>query len=303
MKIFLTGGTGFLGRTLCRVLAENNHTVTVLLRLTDSKDVLNRRVTIVQGDPAENGPWQEVLREHDAVINLSGASLFRRWGRKTKREITDSRLLTTANIVRSLAESTERQRCFFNASGVGYYGYDETHVLDETSASGHTFLARLASEWESTACEAERYGHRVVLCRFGIVMGRDGGALSKMLPLFHLNLGGTWGEGSQWFSWIHETDVARAFLFLMEHKEIHGPVNFTAPGAMVNRDMAKLFNKLLGKRPVADRIPAFVFKLILGEFAHEFLMGQRVYPRKLEEGGFTFQFPTLDRCLGDLVRA
>ncbi len=301
MKIFLTGGTGFIGSTLIRELIRENHEVTLLVRAIGRKKTLPERVFTVEGDPTEQGAWQEKVANHDVVINLAGASIFRRWNKKGKKEIHDSRVLTTKNIVEALSKQKGKEIYFFSASGVSYYGFHGNEVLEENSLPGKDFLAQLASKWESLARKAEEYSCRVILCRFGIVLGGNGGALGKMIPIFKLYLGGSLGKGEQWFSWIHERDLINIFLFLLKNTDIKGPVNFTAPNPVKNKEMAIILREVLKKRSLIPYVPSAVLKFFLGELANVFLKGQRVIPQKLLEKGFTFQFPTLKEALWDLI--
>ena len=184
MKIFLVGGTGFLGKYLCRVLPGEGHALTALVRPGSNLEGFGKSVSIVTGDPTREGDWQESLAGHDAVINLAGTSIFQRWTKKIKKEILESRVLSTQNIVNALKGVQGRETCLLNASGVGYYGSCGNEIIDELHPPGDTFLASVAQSWESAARMAEEAGIRVVQCRFGIILGRNGGAFRRMLPLF-----------------------------------------------------------------------------------------------------------------------
>ena len=226
------------------------------------------------------------------VINLAGASIFSRWTGEMKRLLRESRILTTQNLVETLEGS--RVKTFFSTSAIGYYGFHEDEELTESSPPGSDFLARLASDWEKEARKAEDHGVRVVLTRFGIVLGEEGGALGQMVPLFKRYLGGPLGSGRQWFSWIHRDDLTQAFLFLLERPEIFGPVNFTAPNPVRNRDLAAALGKALN-RPALLPAPGFMLRLVLGEFGSILLEGQKVIPQKLLQSGFHFRYPRIER--------
>jgi uncharacterized protein (TIGR01777 family) len=176
-------------------------------------------------------------------------------------------------------------------------------ILHEQSEPGGSFLARVAVDWENEALKAKAFGTRVILCRFGIVLGREGGALKNMLPLFKYWCGGRWGSGRQWFSWIHGWDCARAFLYLLEHSDIEGAVNIAAPNPVTNQEMSYLLRHALRRRTIFPCIPGFLIRVMLGEFSDVFLKGQRVIPEKLLAGGFQFRYPTLEECLSDLLAA
>lgn len=303
VKIFLAGGTGFLGRYLCRALARYGHEVTLLARLTTSTGQFERNVRVVRGDPSARGDWQEHCVGHDAVINLVGTSIFRPWTKTARKEIFESRIRSTENIVEAMKKAQGGAMHLFNASGVGYYGYRKDTVVNEAEPPGDTFLAKLAQSWEATALSARETGVRVILCRFGIVLGWEGGAFQRILPLAKLHLGAPWGSGKQWFSWIHEKDVAEIFFFLLNHESINGPVNFTSPEPVTNREMLGTLNKVLNKKPLIPAIPAWVLRCILGEFSNVFLEGQRAVPGILKKNGFVFQFPTFTQAAADLIRS
>ncbi len=301
MKIFLAGGTWFLGKYLCPVLTEQGHELTVLVRPGTGTEDFGRDVKIIAGNPTEKGDWQKSLAGQDAVINLTGTSIFQRWTKRVKEEILTSRIRSTENIISGIKETRGREIHLLNASGVGYYGPCGDGIIDENVPPGNTFLATVAASWELAVRKAEEAGIRVLLCRFGIVLGKNGGAWQRMLPLFRLHLGGTWGSGEQWFSWIHEKDVAEIILFLLEHKEIRGAVNFTAPQPLTNNEMTETLNSLLRRKPFIRKIPEWIFQLTFGECSEVFLKGQRVVPGVLLQKGFHFQFPTLREAAEDLL--
>ena len=303
VKIFLAGGTGFLGRYLCRALTRYGHKVTLLVRSTASAGQVERNVRVVRGDPSVRGDWEEHCAGHEAVINLAGTSIFRPWTKTARKEIFESRICSTENIVEAMKKAQGGNVHLFNASGVGYYGYCKDTVVNEAEPPGDTFLAKLAQSWEATALSAREAGARVILCRFGIVLGREGGAFQRILPLAKLHLGAPWGSGKQWLSWIHERDVAEIFLFLLNHESINGPVNFTSPEPVTNREMLGTLNKVLKKKPFIPAMPAWALRCILGEFSNIFLEGQRAVPSVLKKNGFAFQFPTFTQAAADLVRS
>ncbi|MBA4417955.1 MAG: TIGR01777 family protein [Syntrophus sp. (in: bacteria)] len=304
MKIFLAGGTGFLGKYLCKAMVQHGHEVTLLVRPAASAGQVEGSIRIVRGDPSARGDWQEHCAGHEAVINLVGASIFRPWTAFARKVIFESRIRSTENIVEAMKHGRQGGKAhLFNASGVGYYGYCKDAMVDEDKPPGSTFLAHLAQSWEATALRAEEAGARVILCRFGIVLGREGGAFQRMLPLAKLHLGAPWGSGEQWFSWIHERDVAGIFSFLLDHEQINGPVNFTSPGPVTNRAMIGILNKTLNKKPFIPGIPGWALRCILGDFSNVFLEGQRAVPGVLKKHGFVFQFPTFTQAAADLIRS
>ena len=303
MKIFMTGGTGFVGTTLARELTERGHSVTVLMRKGESARNLPSGAKALQGDPTVRGAWQEQVPEHEVFINLAGATIFTRWTDEKKRIIRESRILTTKHLVEAMAPRRGKETHLFSTSAVGYYGFHGDEDLLEESPPGADFLATLAREWEAEAVKAEEYGVRVVLTRFGIVMGRNGGMLGEVVPIFRMFLGADLGSGGQWFSWVHEMDLARIFLFLIEeNRTLYGPVNCTAPEPVRNSEFTKTLGRVLGVPTFLPPVPGFVLRLMKGEFGSVILKGQRVLPQKLLTAGFRFRYPTLQEALTDILK-
>ncbi len=298
MKVFVTGGTGFVGTFLCRALAQAGHEVTILTRRAAPPDPATG-YRYLTGNPTQEGPWMEEVPASDWVINLAGASIFAHWSEAKKKEIHDSRILTTRNLVKALAAG-DRHQLFCSTSAPGYYGSRGEEVLTEESPPGDGFLGQVALEWETEALKGRELGLRVVVTRFGLVLGREGGILGQLVPLFKAFVGGPVGSGAQWMPWVHHRDLTRAFLFLPDHPELAGPVNFAAPNPVRNWDFAKALGRALG-RPAVLRTPAFMMRLVLGELADAVLTGQRVIPQKLTAAGFNFLFPTIDQALQDIL--
>src|SRR5512139_525533 len=300
MKILITGGTGFVGTQLTSRLIQDNHEVTILSRSAKRSGEVPRGISYLQGDPTKKGPWQEAIKNHDAVINLAGASIFSKWTEEHKKAISESRVNTTQNIVEGIPSPSQKQFTLFSTSAVGYYGFCGDEELTEESPHGDDFLARIAVEWEGEALKSKDKGARVVLTRFGIVLGEKGGALSQMIPLFKKYVGGPIGSGKQWFSWVHIKDLSEAFAFLLKHPEISGAVNVCAPNPVRNKDLAKALGKVL-HRPSFMPAPGFMVKLVLGEFGSVILEGQRVIPKRLLESGFAFRYPDINKALRGIV--
>ncbi len=225
MKILMTGGTGFIGPRLAARLVQDGHEVTILVRPSEERARVSPGASFLEGDPTQKGAWQEAIRKQDAVINLAGASIFSRWTDQQKREMRESRISTTRNIIEAIETAQGKTFILFSTSAVGYYGFHEDEELTESSPPGNDFLATLAVEWEGEALKAWAKGARVVITRFGIVLGPGGGALSQMIPVFKRFAGGPIGNGRQWFSWVHMSDLSEAFIFLLKHPELSGPVN------------------------------------------------------------------------------
>jgi uncharacterized protein (TIGR01777 family) len=297
VKVFMTGGTGFVGTYLSRELARAGHVITILSRRAHPP--APGEISFLTGNPTQEGPWMAAVPEHDWIINLAGASIFTRWSEAHKKEIFASRVNTTRNLVAALAAGDRRQ-LFCSTSAVGVYGPRGEEILTEDSPLDAGFLGDLAKHWEAEALKAQDLGVRVVVTRFGIVLGRDGGALGQMAPLFRKFLGGPIGSGAQWFSWIHQADQVRAYQYILEHPEITGPVNFTAPHPVRNRDLTRALSRVL-HRPAFMTAPEFMLRLVLGEFADTLLTGQQVLPKRLLDAGFKFHFPTIEAALTDLL--
>jgi len=298
MKILITGGTGFVGTQLFPWLVQDGHEATILTRSLKGAKASLPEISYLEGDPTKKGPWQEAVANHDAVINLAGASIFSKWTEEQKKAIRESRISTTRNLVEGI--NPKKKLIFFSTSAVGYYGFHGDEELNEDSPPGTDFLAQIAMEWEGEALKARDKGARVVITRFGIVMGEKGGALSQMIPLFKKYIGGPIGSGKQWFSWVHIKDLAGAFTFLLKHPEISGPVNLCSPSPVRNKDFAKALGKAL-HQPSFIPAPGFMVKLVLREFGSVILEGQRVIPRRLLESGFVFQYPGIEKALKDIV--
>jgi uncharacterized protein (TIGR01777 family) len=281
-------------------LIQDGNEVTILTRSEKGPEKGVKGVSYLQGDPTQKGPWQEAIKDHDAIINLAGASIFSKWTDEHKKAIRESRVRTTRNIVEGIPSHPEKKITFFSTSAVGYYGFCGDEELTEASPPGNDFLARIAVEWEGEALKAVEKSARVVITRFGIVMGEKGGALSQMIPLFKKYIGGPIGSGKQWFSWVHIKDLAEAFTFLLKHPEISGSVNVCSPNPVRNRDLAKVLGKALHK-PSFLPAPGFMVKWVLGEFGSVILEGQRVIPRKLLASGFAFQYPDIEKALQSIV--
>lgn len=298
MNIFVTGGSGFVGTYLCKDLLDRGHRVTAVGNRPVHGRISHDHFRYISADTTEPGDWQDALADIDAAVNLAGKNIFSRWTDRYKQEMYDSRILTTRHLVDALA--ADRPATLVSTSAVGYYGSRGDEILTETSESGDDFLARLGRDWEDEAFRAQEKQVRVTAARFGIVLGWGGGAIDKMVPAFKLMLGGPLGDGSQWFSWIHITDLLAALRFAIETPTFSGPANFTAPNPVRNKELARTLGDIL-HRPAIMPAPAFMIRAVLGEFGKTLLSSTRAVPRKLLDAGFTFQYPTIREALEDLV--
>lgn len=295
MHIVVSGGSGFLGRALERVLTDDGHRVTALTRRARA----DRPDDIVWTPNGDSGPWARALSGVDAVVNLAGAGMAdRRWSASRKAMLRDSRLAATSSLVKAVQQLSDGPRVFVSASGVGYYGPGGDERLTEDAPAGHDFVAGMAAAWEAAAAPANTVARLVVL-RTGLVLGAEG-ALAKMLLPFRLGVGGRLGSGRQWMPWIHVDDWAALTARLITDPEAYGPFNLTAPEPVTNADFTRALGRALG-RPTLLPVPAFALRLVLGEMAELLLTGQRAVPAKAEALGYQFRYPALDAALKSLV--
>ncbi len=289
MRVGITGSSGFLGKATAHDLAWHGHDVVRFVR---------RPVTA----PDERS-WDgthlapEQLHDLEAVVHLSGAGVGdKRWTPAYKKEIRDSRVLSTAAVARAVAHSHNEVRVLITASGSGYYGDTGEALVDETSPPGTGFLADVCQEWEAATAPAEAHA-RVVHLRSGIVLGKGGGALGRQVPLFKAGLGAPLASGRQWMSWISLSDHAGAVRHLLTTDDVSGPVNLVAPNAVTNHDFTKVLGRALHRPTWPIGVPRQVLHLVLGEFADDVLTGARVAPTVLTRTHFSWTHPDLPSAL------
>jgi uncharacterized protein (TIGR01777 family) len=298
MNIFITGGLGFVGKHLTRELLKKGHEVTAVgtRRMPDTPD--SPYFQYIPADTTRQGFWQQAAARAEVLINLAGRNIFKRWSASYKRQLYDSRILTTRNLVASLNDA--RPATLISTSAVGYYGDRGDEILQEAAAPGGDFLSGLSRDWEAEALTAQSKGVRVAIPRFGIVLGTGGGALAKMLPAFKMFLGGPIGNGRHWVPWIHVQDVVSGILFLIENSGCRGVYNFSAPEPVQYNDFSAALGRALD-RPAVLKTPAFAIRLAMGELGGVLLGSQRAVPHRLLEAGYEFQFKTIESAVADLT--
>jgi uncharacterized protein len=299
MKIVVAGGSGFVGEPLVQRLIARGDDIAVLTR-NPSKVRAGRPL---QWDAKTQSSWSGDVATADVVINLAGENIAEgRWTDARKRQLIDSRLNATRAIVEAFRNARPHPRTLINASATGFYGDRKDEELDETSPRGSGFLADLVEQWEAAAREGETLARLVVL-RFGVVLGQGGGALQKMLLPFKLGGGGPIGSGNQWMPWVERDDVVRIIEWAIDTGSARGIYNVTSPQPVRNRDFARTLGRVL-HRPALLPAPAFALRLAFGEMADEALLGgQRVLPRRAEKEGFGFEAPALEDALRRTLRA
>jgi uncharacterized protein (TIGR01777 family) len=298
VKVTVTGATGTLGRQVVAELLERGDEVTVLSRDPDrAREALSENVrALAWSDPKSEAAPAQALEGQDAVVHLLGEPVAQRWSDDAKREIRDSRVLSTRNLVAALRDVTARPGVLVSQSASGWYGPRGDEKVDESEPAADDFLARVCVEWEAEAREAEELGLRVALTRTGVVLSEDGGALEKMLPPFKLGVGGPVAGGDQYIPWIHTDDVAGSLLFCLDTDAASGPVNVSAPEPVTNKDFSKALGRVL-HRPAVAPVPALAIKALYGEMSIIVTTGVRAVPARLQELGYDFRRPDLEAAL------
>lgn len=257
-------------------------------------------VQFSQWNSSEGEPPPASLASADAVVHLAGEPVSQRWTAGAKRRIHDSRVEGTRRLVSALAAQSHPPRVLVCASAVGYYGSRGDEILTEASSPGSDFLAQVVMDWENAAQSAEALGIRVVRLRFGMVLGREGGALAKLLPVFRFGLGARLGSGEQWMAWIHLNDAVNLILFAINFAAIRGAVNASAPYPVSNDEFTSRLATAL-HRPAILYAPSFALRLLLGEMSEMLLASQRVLPSAAKSAGFPFQYPDLNAALEEIL--
>lgn len=308
MRVFLTGGTGTIGRRLVRRLKERGDEPVILSRDADRtrRNPKLRGIKVVGGNPAEAGPWQLEVDGADAIINLAGRNVFEgRWDARAKREIRDSRVYSADHLVEAIRQARAKPAVLVEGSAIGFYGSDHSDdERAESSPSGTDFLAVVCRELEEAAQGVEAEGVRLASIRTGVVLCRGEGALGVMAPLFRWVPGGAApvAGGRQWISWIHIDDIVGLFVLALDRADARGPINGTAPEPARNGDFSKALAKALHRPFLPLGPPEFLLRLALGQKAEVVTRGQRVVPTAATRLGYDFLHPRLDEALASVFR-
>jgi uncharacterized protein len=295
MKIAISGGTGLVGMALSDKLISKGHEVIILTRQKKNSSTGPNYVQWLN-----DGDQPEIeLEGIDAFVNLAGATINSKWTDDYKRKILESRLSATSEVKRIIGKLNKKPKVLINASAAGFYGTSLDKEFTESSKPGNDFLADTVARWESAALEARHLNLRVVLCRFGVILDKNQGALPRMVLPYKFFGGGKVGSGNQWLSWIHIEDAVNGILFAIESAQLDGPVNFTAPAPVTMDQFGRTLADVLNK-PHWMPVPGFMLKLLLGEMSILVLEGQRALPNKLLDAGFEFHFRNLKDALMDI---
>jgi uncharacterized protein (TIGR01777 family) len=307
MRVLVAGGTGFVGAHLVRALVARGDMVTVLTRdVVAARKELPRECRVAQWEPGKKGPWFDELSFVDAVVNLAGAPVAQRWTDASKRNIKESRVRATASLVESLdaagssrARNARRPAVLVNASAIGYYGTPTAGEVDESGGAGSDFLAGVCKEWEEAAEGATALGVRVVALRIGVVLGRGGGALARMVGPMGAFVAGPIGKGDNAVSWVHVDDVVGMTLWALDNESVSGAVNCTSPYATTGKGLAKTMASVLGK-PAFAAPEAFV-RPVLGDMIEIVIGSQKVFPKRAVDLGYEFHFAKLFPALEEAL--
>ena len=302
MNILISGGTGFVGRVVVKKLLEKNHKVYVLSRSMDKvREVFGDTCEFVLWPSYKDLPDLSKIEKIDAVLNLSGENIGKgRWTNQLKKEIYNSRVDGTKNLIKALSNAGHKVETFISTSAIGVYGSQRGVVFTESSSHGEGFLAKVCSAWEEAAQEAKKICDRLVVLRVGIVLGKGGGAMEKMLPLFKLGLGGVQGDGQHYMSWIHLQDVARSYVLAVENKNVEGVYNCVAEFAVTNQEFTNNLAAIV-RKPAFFKSPAFMIKAAVGEMSTMILQDAHVKADRLKQLKFHYLYPTIQLALKEVV--
>lgn len=302
MKILVTGATGFVGTRVVNKLLSHGYEVNVLSRnIVSAAMKLGSKCHYFQWANQSEMPPAESLQGVDGIIHLMGEGIAdKRWDENQKKKIYDSRIESTRSLIEAIKNQSVKPKVLVSTSAVGIYGDRGDEVITEESSTANDFLAKVCKDWEAEANRAADLGLRVAIIRTGVVLGKNGGALKKMLPIFKLGGGGPVGSGKQYMSWIHIDDLAGMYIEAIKNPAIVGPHNATAPNPARSKEFAKVLGKTLN-RPAFAPAPAFALKMVFGEMSQVLLDGQKVMPNKFQKQNFQYSYPTLENALKESI--
>ncbi len=303
MRVIISGATGFIGRALCRELHGDYELIALSRDARKAAGAVGEYARVVEWDARTTSGWARHVEGAYAIVDLAGESLASgSWGQSKRDSILQSRTASAGAIVDAVDGARNKPQVVLQASAIGYYGSRGDEVLDEDSGPGDGFLAGVCRRTEGIAARVERSGVRHVLLRTGLVLGRDGGILPKLMMPFKFFVGGYVGSGRQWVSWISLPDEVRAIRFLMASQGLKGAFNLTATDSVTMKQFTRTLGRVL-RRPAWTFVPGFAARLALGRMADETLLAsQRVAPRRLLEAGFEFQHPNLQDALETIIQ-
>lgn len=301
-KIIVTGATGSIGKNLTQKLISRGDQVTIFTNsIENAKNILPGAYNYVNWSAYEKDEWTHDISGKDAVIHLAGESLFGKvWDDQYKEKILKSRQIGTRNLVDAIGRADPRPLALISASAIGYYGGSQINSFTEESTAGRGFLAEVCKLWENEASQVENYGVRRVSVRVGVVLDKYEGILDWLQRFFNLYLGGSIGDGNQWISWIHLSDVANLFIYALDNSNIKGVINAVAPNPIQMNQLTNYMEKSTGK-PAWIKLPAFPVEAVVGEAAMPATQGIKVFPKRTLELGYKFEFQNFDEAIKNIL--
>lgn len=301
MRVIITGGTGLIGRALTNSLAADEHEVIILTRNANRRLDLPGPARLAEWDAATAEGWARHADGADAIVNLAGEGIAdARWTDERKKRIYTSRINAGKAVMEAVTAASVKPRVLIQASAVGYYGPRGDEIVTEASSPGSDFLAQVCFDWEASTAGAASLGIRRAVIRTGLVLSSAGGAWPRIVMPFRFFAGGPIGSGRQYWPWIHIEDEVRAIRFLIDHPDAYGPFNLSAPEPLTNREFAQTLGQVMG-RPAVMPVPGFALRTAFGEMATVLLDGQRAVPKRLQDLGFSFTYPTAEAAFRALL--
>jgi len=297
MKIAIAGGSGFIGSEISKKLIELGYKVVVI----DKRKPSLRNIEFINLDLKQKINNKDIFNNIDAIINLVGINIFRRWHKKIKKEIYESRVNSTRNLVEFINNYKTNVRIFISASAVGFYGNKKDEEINENSPPGEDFLAKVCADWENEVKKINSSSIRWVILRTAPVLDKDRGFLKKLLPFYKLKINLTFGNSKQWFPWIHKDDIVNMYIFILQKEKLKGIYNACSPEQIRYEEFASALASLLRSK-ITIKINEYLLKIFLGEFANIILYSQKVSCQKILDEGYNFKFPTINEALENLLK-